>query len=142
MENVFDIGRRDYLQDEAVVEDEDFMGDEDVPLEDYSSHDTSNMDSEEATMDGVNEPGGKRHQRTQLLGTLANAPEAKRRSRYLTMAEMSATADTSHSVEAADVVDSVGNLPRTFKSAMESSDAVKWKEACDSEMNSLRDNAA
>uniref|UniRef100_A0AAV1VF38 Reverse transcriptase Ty1/copia-type domain-containing protein n=1 Tax=Peronospora matthiolae TaxID=2874970 RepID=A0AAV1VF38_9STRA len=35
-------------------------------------------------------------------------------------------------------MDSVGELPTTFKSAMESSDAVKWKEACDSEMESLR----
>ncbi|KAG3230217.1 hypothetical protein PI124_g24684 [Phytophthora idaei] len=28
-------------------------------------------------------------------------------------------------------------MPTTFKSAMESSDAVKWKEACDSELESL-----
>uniref|UniRef100_A0AAV1T8D3 Uncharacterized protein n=1 Tax=Peronospora matthiolae TaxID=2874970 RepID=A0AAV1T8D3_9STRA len=140
MENVFDSGRRDYVQDGAVVEEEAFMEDEDVPMEDYSSHDTSNMNFEEATMDGVDEPGVKRHQRTQSLEALANAPDAKRRARYLTMAEMSATADTSHSVETAYVVDSVGDLPRTFKSAMESSDAVKWKEACDSEINSLRQN--
>lgn len=53
---------------------------------------------------------------------------------------MSATAGTIHYVEAAYVVDSVGYLPMTFKSAMESIDAVKWKEACDSEMNYLRYN--
>ncbi|KAG3058279.1 hypothetical protein PI125_g25257 [Phytophthora idaei] len=31
-------------------------------------------------------------------------------------------------------------MPTTFKSAMESSNAAKWKEACDSEMESLRKN--
>ncbi|KAG3127847.1 hypothetical protein PC128_g27045 [Phytophthora cactorum] len=31
-------------------------------------------------------------------------------------------------------------MPTTFKSAMESSDAVKWKEACDSELESLHKN--
>ena len=31
-------------------------------------------------------------------------------------------------------------MPATFKSAMESSDAVKWKEACDSEMESVCKN--
>ena len=139
MENVFDSGKRDYLQDGFVVEDEALLDDEDVPMEDSSSHDTSNMDFEDATMGG-NEPGNKRHQRTQSLEALANAPESKRRARYLTMAEMSATADTGHSVETAYVVDSVGDLPTSFKSAMESSDAVKWKEACDSEMHSLRHN--
>ncbi|CAI5739338.1 unnamed protein product [Peronospora destructor] len=30
----------------------------------------------------------------------------------------------------------------TFKSAMESSDAIKWKEACDSECDSLLKNDA
>uniref|UniRef100_A0AAV1VAU9 Integrase catalytic domain-containing protein n=1 Tax=Peronospora matthiolae TaxID=2874970 RepID=A0AAV1VAU9_9STRA len=35
MENVFDSGRRDYVQDGAVVEEEAFMEDEDVPMEDY-----------------------------------------------------------------------------------------------------------
>uniref|UniRef100_A0AAV1V3A7 Reverse transcriptase Ty1/copia-type domain-containing protein n=1 Tax=Peronospora matthiolae TaxID=2874970 RepID=A0AAV1V3A7_9STRA len=34
-------------------------------------------------------------------------------------------------------MDSEGESPMTFKSAMESSDAVKWKEACDSEMKYL-----
>uniref|UniRef100_A0AAV1UYS4 Integrase catalytic domain-containing protein n=1 Tax=Peronospora matthiolae TaxID=2874970 RepID=A0AAV1UYS4_9STRA len=34
MENVFDSGRRDYVQDGAVVEEDAFMEDEDVPMED------------------------------------------------------------------------------------------------------------
>ncbi|OWZ00175.1 Integrase, catalytic core protein, partial [Phytophthora megakarya] len=53
---------------------------------------------------------------------------------------MSAAAQESQDFEAAFVVDSVGEMPTTFKSVMESSDAVKWKEACDSEMESLRKN--
>ena len=38
------------------------------------------------------------------------------------------------------VVDSVGEVPTSFKSAMESSDAGKWKEACESEFESLIKN--
>ncbi|KAG2958877.1 hypothetical protein PC123_g29053 [Phytophthora cactorum] len=53
---------------------------------------------------------------------------------------MSAAAQESQDFEAAYVVDSVGEMPTTFKSAMESSDAIKWKEACDSEMESLHKN--
>lgn len=37
-------------------------------------------------------------------------------------------------------MDSVGEVPTTFKSAMESSNAAKWKEACDSEVDSLHKN--
>ncbi|KAG3155759.1 hypothetical protein PI126_g9026 [Phytophthora idaei] len=53
---------------------------------------------------------------------------------------MSAVASGEGDFEAAFVVDSVGEMPTTFKSAMESSNAAKWKEACDSEMESLRKN--
>ena len=57
------------------------------------------------------------------------------------MAEMSATAHDSPDVETAYIVDSVGEMPTTFQSAMESSDAVRWKEVCDSEIASLLQNA-
>ncbi|KAG2760539.1 hypothetical protein Pcac1_g27547 [Phytophthora cactorum] len=67
-------------------------------------------------------------------------PSAKRQSRHQTLDEMSAAAQESQDFEAAYVVDSVGEMPTTFKSAMESSDAIKWKEACDSEMESLHKN--
>ena len=63
------------------------------------------MEYEDTPMDDIIEPGGKRRQRTQSLEVLSNAREAKRRARYLTMAEMSATANTSHPVKAAYVVD-------------------------------------
>ena len=42
--------------------------------------------------------------------------------------------------DAAYIVDSVGEMPTTFKSAMESNDAAKWKEACNLEMESLQKN--
>jgi hypothetical protein len=42
--------------------------------------------------------------------------------------------------EYAYIVDSVGELPTSFKSAMESSEASKWKEACESELQSLHKN--
>ena len=42
--------------------------------------------------------------------------------------------------EAAFVVDSVGEMPTTHRSAMESSSSAKWEEACDSEINSLLKN--
>uniref|UniRef100_A0AAV1T526 Uncharacterized protein n=1 Tax=Peronospora matthiolae TaxID=2874970 RepID=A0AAV1T526_9STRA len=102
-------------------------------------HDTNYMKFEEATMGGVDEPGGKGNHRTQSLESSAKALEPKRRARYLTMAEMSVTTDTSHSV--AYVANLVGDLPRTFKPAMGSSDAFEWKESCDSEINSLCHNA-
>ena len=57
------------------------------------------------------------------------------------MAEMAATAHDIPDVETAYIVDSVGEMPTTFQSAMESSDAVRWKEACDSEIASLLQNA-
>ena len=47
---------------------------------------------------------------------------------------------TDQDFEAAYVVDSVGEMPTTFKSAMESNDAAKWKEACDLEMKPLQKN--
>ncbi|KAG2781706.1 hypothetical protein PC112_g24839 [Phytophthora cactorum] len=53
---------------------------------------------------------------------------------------MSAVAREDDSFEAAYAVVSVGEMPTMFKSAMESSDAVKWKEACDSELESLHKN--
>lgn len=42
--------------------------------------------------------------------------------------------------EFALVVNSGGELPTSFKSAMESDDASNWKEACDSELESLKKN--
>jgi transposase InsO family protein len=138
MEDVFDGGRRSYDQ-EVVVE----LQDEEVTDQDSSQSDDNNEEEEEAARDEDFEPGSKRHPRTQSLEEAVEIPSAKRyasQSRHQTLDEMSATAQESGSFEAAYVVDSVGEMPTTFKSAMESSDAVKWKEACDSEVTSLRKN--
>ena len=64
-------------------------------------------------------------------------PRAKKKSLHRSLDEMSTTAQD---FETAYVVDSVRELPTTFKSAMESSNAAKWKDACDSEVASLRKN--
>uniref|UniRef100_A0AAV1V2R0 Reverse transcriptase Ty1/copia-type domain-containing protein n=1 Tax=Peronospora matthiolae TaxID=2874970 RepID=A0AAV1V2R0_9STRA len=53
---------------------------------------------------------------------------------------MSAVAQVEDDFETAYVVDSVGDMLTTYKSAMESNNAVKWKEACESEIDSLRKN--
>ena len=135
MENIFDSGRRDYVPDEAILDDEQ------LTEEEYTHTNSSDMRREDTTQDGNDAIGEKRHQRTQSLEALANPPEAKRPSRYLTMAEMSATAHDIPDVATAYIVDSVGEMPTTFQSAMESSDAVRWKEVCDSEIASLLQNA-
>ena len=68
-------------------------------------------------------------------------PRAKLQSRLQTLKEMSAVASgQEEDFEAAYVVNSVGELTTTFKSAMESSNADKWKEACDLEVDSLCKN--
>ncbi|CEG39881.1 gag-pol polyprotein [Plasmopara halstedii] len=89
---------------------------------------------------GLVRSGNKRHQRTQSNEKEVRAPEYKRLHQYSGhqgLDEMSAAA---HDVEAAFIVDSVGEMPTTFKSAMESSEAVEWREACNSEIESLRRN--
>ena len=53
---------------------------------------------------------------------------------------MFAEAEGSDKYESANVVESVGETPTTFQSAKESSDAFKWKEACDSDMALLHTN--
>ncbi|KAG2758651.1 hypothetical protein Pcac1_g29243 [Phytophthora cactorum] len=138
MEDVFDGGRREYAPKEVLVD----LHDEDATDEEVSSGSDRNEDEDEdeAARDENFEPGSKRHPRTQSLEEAVEVPSAKRQSRHQTLDEMSAAAQESQDFEAAYVVDSVGEMPTTFKSAMESSDAIKWKEACDSEMESLHKN--
>ncbi|KAH7488926.1 Retrovirus-related Pol polyprotein from transposon RE1 [Phytophthora ramorum] len=77
---------------------------------------------------------------TGILPVYGSCPRRLLDNRHQTLDEMSAAAQENQDFEAAYVVDSVGEMPTTFKSAMESSDAVKWKEACDSECDSLLKN--
>uniref|UniRef100_H3H9M0 Uncharacterized protein n=1 Tax=Phytophthora ramorum TaxID=164328 RepID=H3H9M0_PHYRM len=141
MEDVFDSGRRDYHQREVVVIQDEETTDQDSSQSD--ENDNEEEEEDEAARDEDFGPGNKRHPRTQSLEEATEVPSAKRyasQSRHQTLDEMSAAAQESQDFEAAYVVDSVGEMPTTFKSAMESSDAVKWKEACDSECDSLLKN--
>uniref|UniRef100_H3H9W0 Integrase catalytic domain-containing protein n=1 Tax=Phytophthora ramorum TaxID=164328 RepID=H3H9W0_PHYRM len=144
MEDVFDSGRCDYHQSEVVViQDEEATDQDSSQSDEDDNEEEEEEEEEEAARDEDFGPGNKRHPRTQSLEEATEVPSAKRyasQSRHQTLDEMSAAAQESQDFEAAYVVDSVGEMPTTFKSAMESSDAVKWKEACDSECDSLLKN--
>ena len=130
MEDVFDTGKRKYDQQDVIIEDEEATDGE------------SPQEEEEDTAQDIDmESSSKRHQRTQSLEKATDTPSAKRSTAYKGrqgLDEMSAAAQDITNYEAAYVMDSVGDMPTTFKSAMESSDAMKWKEACNSEYDSLR----
>uniref|UniRef100_A0AAV1UQ06 Integrase catalytic domain-containing protein n=1 Tax=Peronospora matthiolae TaxID=2874970 RepID=A0AAV1UQ06_9STRA len=108
-------------------------------------------------------PGSKRQVRTQSLEALSEPPVEKRYGRGAStsgvhtssvqgtaspleaMSALLASIDeeeeeVEHEEDCANVVDSVGEVPMTFSSAMESSDARKWREACESEFQSLCKN--
>jgi hypothetical protein len=103
-------------------------------------------------------PGSKRHSRTHSLEGLSEPPVEKRygrvgrtsgasstpapgpRSSLDDMSALLASIEEEEEEECAHVVYSVGDLPTSFESAMESSDASKWMEACDSEFESLSKN--
>uniref|UniRef100_A0AAV1UVQ8 Uncharacterized protein n=1 Tax=Peronospora matthiolae TaxID=2874970 RepID=A0AAV1UVQ8_9STRA len=91
----------------------------------------------QASPDEDFEPGSKRHQRNQSLEQAVTIPRAKKKSLHKSPDAMSAT---TQDFEAAYIFDSVGELPTTFKLAMESRNAAKWKDGCDSEVASLRKN--
>ena len=102
-------------------------------------------------------PGSNRFLRTQSLESLSRPPSSKRHGRVSftngtpprpsqrpegSLKDMSAllTSIKEEELNCAYVVDSVGEVPTSFKSAMEFSDASKWKEACESEFESLIKN--
>ena len=122
------------------------VNDQGNDYEDSTDHATADVDmgptSDEEQV-SPDETGNKRHQRTRSLEKATETPHPKRyatKTRHQTLDEMSAAAQEKYNVEAAYIVDSVGEMPTTFKLAMESSDAVKCKEACDLEMDSLHKN--
>ena len=104
-------------------------------------------------------PGSKRQTRTHSLENLSQPPVAKRygrvghtngtstpqahdpRTPLDDLSAMLTSIDEEHEPEACSyIVVPVGDLPTSFVSAMESSDATKWKEACESEFESLTKN--
>uniref|UniRef100_A0AAV1VKE2 Polyprotein n=1 Tax=Peronospora matthiolae TaxID=2874970 RepID=A0AAV1VKE2_9STRA len=136
MEDKFDEGPRNYNDESSVVEfddhDEDEEKEEGKTDDDMDSSDDDNEDTRSS------KSNIKRHTRTQSLEKATVIPSPKRRTyRGPSLEHVSAAA---MDFEAAYIVDSVGETPTTFKSAMESSDSGKWKEACDSEFDSLQRN--
>lgn len=94
------------------------------------------MTSSETRPTQDHDTSSKRHQRTQSLEAAADPPHPKRQFRpQMSLDEMSAVAHGIGDFEAAFVMDSVGEVPTTFKSAMKSNNAAKWKEACNSEVD-------
>ena len=139
-EDTFDGGRVDYESKNNFVEVQDDAEEisTDIDMESEAEH------NEIPETDADFELGSKRHTRTQSLEKVTEIPQPKRhvpKYRRSTLEEMSALATIrEEGYEAAHVVYSVGGMPTTFKSAMESSDADKWKDACDSELESLHKN--
>uniref|UniRef100_A0AAV1V1V5 Reverse transcriptase Ty1/copia-type domain-containing protein n=1 Tax=Peronospora matthiolae TaxID=2874970 RepID=A0AAV1V1V5_9STRA len=135
MEDVFDSGRRTERDAEGVFESQE---------DESTGHECPSVpiqpDEEDAAQDQDTEPGSKRHTRTPSLEQAVEIPVPKRQSQRILLKNMSAVAQVEDDFETAYLVDSVGDIPKTFKSAMESNNAVKWKEACDSEIDSLRKN--
>ncbi|CAH0517399.1 unnamed protein product [Peronospora belbahrii] len=135
MENVFDGGKHNDAPEEAPI---DLQDDEEA-----TDEDSQQEKEEETARDEDMDSGSKRHQRTQSLEKAAQVPRAKRSidyKRHQGLNEMSATAQECPSYEAAYIMDSVGEMPITVKSAMESDDASKERKACDSEFESLNKN--
>lgn len=121
MEDVFDSGRRIYIEAEVVLDDDGL---------------TDGALTKKKKMRGVKK--SKRKQATRSLQeAVEEEPQAKRPSRHQGLEEVSAVDQESHAFKAAFVMDSVGEMPTTSKSA---SGVVKWKESCSYEMESLCKN--
>uniref|UniRef100_A0AAV1TIY9 Reverse transcriptase Ty1/copia-type domain-containing protein n=1 Tax=Peronospora matthiolae TaxID=2874970 RepID=A0AAV1TIY9_9STRA len=136
MEDKFDEGPRNYNDESSTVEfdDQDENEEKEEGKTDFDM--TSSDDDDEDTRSSKSNI--ERHTRTQSLekGTVILSPK-RRTYRSPSLEHVSAAATD---FEAAYIVDSVGVMPTTFKSAMESSDSGKWKEACDSAFDSLQRN--
>ncbi|KAF1318440.1 Gag-pol polyprotein, partial [Globisporangium splendens] len=167
MEDVFDDGQRhggattkqaniDIVDDNTDEEDSQHDdSDEDMDANENEEQESESRDQQEAESTRQEEgslehiSGIKRHTRSQSLENVAETPRPKRtggvsRMSGATPSSKSTNRPTSlddlSALHAAHVVYSVGELPTTFESAMESSDASKWREACESEYQSLKEN--
>ena len=133
-EDTFEDGVRDY-KGEMIIDDlQDQEGKEDENTDE-------DMDSRNGDVDDETEPmesNSKRQTRTQSLEEATTTPVPKRHTYRGSMLERASAAAID--LEDAYIVDSVGEVPTTFKSAMESSDADKWEEACNSEFEPLCKN--
>uniref|UniRef100_A0AAV1UEK1 Reverse transcriptase Ty1/copia-type domain-containing protein n=1 Tax=Peronospora matthiolae TaxID=2874970 RepID=A0AAV1UEK1_9STRA len=136
MEDKFDEGPRNYNDESSTVEFDDQDDDEEKEEGKTDVDMNSSDDDDEDTRSSKSNI--KRHTRTQSLEKAIVIPSPKRRTyRGPSLEHVSAAA---MDFEAAYIMDSVGEMPTTFKSAMESSDSGKWKEVCDSEFDSFQIN--
>ncbi|KAF1318445.1 Integrase catalytic core protein, partial [Globisporangium splendens] len=167
MEDVFDDGQRhggattkqaniDIVDDNTDEEDSQHDdSDEDMDANENEEQESKSRAQQEAESTRQEEgslehiSGIKRHTRSQSLENVTETPRPKRtggvsRMSGATPSSKSTNRPTSlddlSALHAAHVVYSVGELPTTFESAMESSDASKWREACESEYQSLKEN--
>lgn len=121
----------------------DSITDADTESSTEDGREESKMDDDQVPERDVDfESGAKRHTRNQSLEKVTETPRSKRHApcyQRSTLEDMSAPAisEENGGFEAAHVIYSVGEMPTTYKSAMESDDACKWKEACDSEIDFL-----
>ncbi|KAF1316242.1 Integrase catalytic core protein, partial [Globisporangium splendens] len=167
MEDVFDDGQRhggattkqaniDIVDDNTDEEDSqhddsdedmDANENEEQESESRAQQEAESTRQEEGSLEHIS--GIKRHTRSQSLENVTETPRPKRtggvsRMSGATPSSKSTNRPTSlddlSALHAAHVVYSVGELPTTFESAMESSDASKWREACESEYQSLKEN--
>ncbi|CEG35814.1 FOG: Transposon-encoded proteins with TYA, reverse transcriptase, integrase domains in various combinations [Plasmopara halstedii] len=114
MKIVFD-GAERTDQHEVVIQDEE---------EQMSSQsdETDNEDDDDAALKKDFASGSKRHNRSESLGKAVEVSRPKQSRRFRSFEERSAAAQD---FEAAYVMDSVGEMSTTFKSAMEFSDVGK-----------------
>uniref|UniRef100_A0AAV1TXH1 Reverse transcriptase Ty1/copia-type domain-containing protein n=1 Tax=Peronospora matthiolae TaxID=2874970 RepID=A0AAV1TXH1_9STRA len=124
MEDVFDSGRRTERDAEDVFESQE---DESTGHKCFSV--PIQPDEEDAAQDQDTEPGSKRHTLFTSLEQAVEIPVPKRQSQRILLRKISAVAQVEDDFETAYVVDSEVDMPTTFKSAIKSNNAVKWKEA-------------
>jgi len=148
MEDVFDDGQRHggATTKQADIDIIDDNTDEDMEDENEEQEGESTA-PQEGSLERIS--GIKRHTRSQSLENVTETPRPKRtggvsRTSGATpspkMTNRPTSLDDMSALHAAHVVYSVGELPTTFESAMGSSDASKWREACDAECQSLKKN--
>ena len=126
--------------DDVDFDSESEVDTNDIPVDDNSDVPDDNFGDQHATGSLEHISGAKRHTRSQSLEHVTETPRPKRSSGATKLKMSSKSLEDLSAPHSAHVVHSVGDLPTTFESALESSDASKWREACDSEYDSLMKN--
>lgn len=119
----------DPVDSDRITTDVDFDSESGIDNSDIPADDNGDFSGSTNHISGV-----KRQIRLQSLEQLNDTPRPKRLSAATQL--KTSSFDYLSEPHSAHVVHSVGNLPTTFASALESDDASKWREACDSLMKS------